>query len=77
MKRSIEEDDIYAVKNSMRSDQITEALNKLWQLELKKKHPSIIRAILKVSGLKMLIISILHSIGELLARLVLQDNILW
>lgn len=68
MKRAIEEDDIYAVTNSMRSDQNTEQFAKLWQLELKKKNPSIWRVMLKIHGFKVLTFGLLFSIGESLAR---------
>lgn len=68
LKRAIEEDDIYAVTNSMKSDQNTEAYSKQWKLELKKKNPSIFRVIFKVHGVKMLIISVLYAIGETFAR---------
>lgn len=68
LKRPIEEDDIYAVTNSMRSDQNTEAFAKLWELELKKKNPSIFRVMLKLHGFKVLTFGLLFSIGETLAR---------
>lgn len=68
LKRSIEEDDIYEVTNSMRSDQNTEAFVKLWQLELQKKNPSIFRVMFKVHGIKVLTLGLLFSIGETLAR---------
>lgn len=68
MKRAIEEDDIYAVPNDMQSDQNTEAFRKLWQMELKKKNPSILRLILKLHGFSVLTIGLLFSIGETLAR---------
>lgn len=68
MKRAIEEDDIYAVPNDMQSDRNTEAFRKLWQMELKKKNPSILRVILKLHGFGVLTIGLLFSIGETLAR---------
>ena len=68
MKRAIEEDDIYAVTNSMRSDQNTEQFAKLWELELKKKNPSIWRVMFKVHGFKVITLGLLFSIGESLAR---------
>lgn len=68
MNRAIEEDDIYAVTNSMRSDQNTEAFSKLWALELEKKNPSILRVMLKVHGFKVLTLGLLFSVGETLAR---------
>lgn len=68
MKREIQEDDIYAVTNSMKSDKNTEEYYKLWQLELKKKNPSILRVMLKVHGFKVLMFGLLFSVGETFAR---------
>lgn len=68
LNRSIEEDDIYDVTNSMRSDHNTEEFAKLWELELKKKNPSIIRVIFKIHGFNMMFYGILYSITETLAR---------
>ncbi|XP_031635556.1 multidrug resistance-associated protein 4-like [Contarinia nasturtii] len=70
MKRAIEEDDIYAVTNSMRSDTNTEAFAQLWQLELKKKKPSILRVMLKLHGFKVISLGMLFSFGETLARVI-------
>lgn len=67
-RRPIEEDDIYAVTNSMRSDKNTEEFAKLWDIELTKKNPSIFRVILKLHGLKVFTLAILFSIGETLAK---------
>lgn len=66
--RTIEENDIYAVTNSMQSDRNTQEFAKLWELELKKKKPSLLRVILKVHGLKMFLIGLLYALGEILAR---------
>lgn len=68
MKRTIEEDDIYAVTNGMRSEQITEAFSELWQLELKKRKPSVFRVVFKLHGCKMLIAGIFYAIAETFAR---------
>lgn len=68
MKRAIEEDEIYGVTNSMRSDQNTQEFSKLWDIELKKKNPSILRVMLKIHGFKVLTFGLLFSIGETLAR---------
>lgn len=68
MKRAIEEEDIYAVPNDMQSDQNTKTFRKLWQMELKKKNPSILRVIFKLHGFSVLTIGMLFSIGETLAR---------
>lgn len=68
MKRAIEEDDIFACTNSMRSDRNTEQFAKLWELELKKNNPSILRVMLKANGFKVHIIGVLFSLTETLAR---------
>lgn len=68
LKRAIEEEDIYAVANDMRSEQSTGAFTRLWNLEQLKKNPSIFRVMVKLYGLKVLPIGILYSIGETLAR---------
>lgn len=68
LKRAIDDDDIYDVSNGMKSDQITEAFSKLWQLELKRKNPSIFRVVFKLYGCKMFICGIFYAIGETLAR---------
>lgn len=68
LSREIEEDDIYTVTNSMRSDENTEAFSKLWQFELDKEKPNIFRAMLKMHGYKVIILSFFYSIGLTLAR---------
>lgn len=68
LNRGIEEDDIYSVTNGMRSDQNTQIFERLWQLELKKKNPSILRVMLKIHGFKVITLSILFSVGVVLAR---------
>lgn len=68
LSRSIEEDDVYAVTNSMQSERNTEAFDKLWQLELEKKNPSILRVMFKLHGPKVLTCGLLYSIGETLAK---------
>lgn len=62
LTREINENDIYAVTNDMRSDQITEMFAKQWQLELEKENLSILRVVWKLYGLKILTISIVCSI---------------
>lgn len=66
--REIDNSDIYAVTNGLRSDQNTEMFDKLWRLECKKKTPSLVRVILKVFGLKVFTISILFTIGSTILR---------
>lgn len=68
LKRSIEQDDIYAVTNDMRSDLNTEQFAKLWDEEVKKSNPSIFRVLFKLHLKKLLPIGILYAIGETVAR---------
>lgn len=68
LSRTIEGDDIYAVTKSMRSDQNTEKFANLWQLELKKNNPSILRVIVKVLGLEYFIFSLLFLVTETIGR---------
>lgn len=70
MRRPIEEDDICNVLNSMRSDENTTEFNKLWQQEIKKPDPSIMRVMIKIRVLKVLVLGLLFSIGETLAKYV-------
>lgn len=68
LKRPLEEDDIYAVLNGMSSERNTEAFAKEWESELKKKSPSIFRAMLRLHGYKILTIGFVFSFGETMAR---------
>lgn len=67
-KRPLEEEDIYAVTNSLRSDKNTEDFARLWDIECKKKNPNILRVILKLHGTTVFTLGILYSIGETLAK---------
>lgn len=62
--RSIEEDDIYAVKNDMQSEKNTDIYADLWNIELKKRHPSIARVIFKIHGLKSFAIGFVFAICD-------------
>lgn len=68
LKRSIQEEDIYEVTNHFRCEENTELLSQAWNEELKKKNPSIIRALFKLGGFKILLISIIYSVGDTAAR---------
>lgn len=66
--RTIEDDDIYAVPNSMRIDRNTKEYAKLWQLELKKENPSIFRVMFKLNLFKVFGFSLWCAIIETIAR---------
>lgn len=68
LKRGIEEDDIYEVKKDMRSDLNTEAFEKLWKEELKKKKPSLFRIMFKLYLWKVLLAGFLFAIGMTLSK---------
>lgn len=68
LKRSIEEDDICEVANSMRSDANTENFAKAWDEELKKKDPSILRVMYKLHGFKVIFVGFLYSVADTIAR---------
>lgn len=68
LKRSLVDDDIYEVLHGMRSDLNTENYAKVWDEELKKPNPSMLRVIFKLHGLKVVIIGFLFSIAETIAR---------
>lgn len=62
--RAIEEDDIYDVTCGMRSEQCTDEYAKLWDFELKKPNPNIVRVIFRVHGYKSLAIGLLFAICD-------------
>lgn len=68
LKRPLEEDEIYEVKDGLRSDKNTQALCDLWDEELLRKNPSIIRAMYRLNGLKLLVWGLLFCIAETGAR---------
>lgn len=68
LRRAIQEDDIYAVKNDMRSDSNTEAFAKLWETECKKRNPSLFRILLKMYLLKVFIVGFFLAILQTAVR---------
>lgn len=68
LHRSIEEDDIYEVNNDMKSESNTEAFAKLWELECKKKEPSLFRVMFKMYLYKVLPVGFLFAVAETIAR---------
>lgn len=68
LRREINEDDIYGVTNEMQSDKNAEAFEKQWQLELKKKCPSLLRAIINLYGFKVITISTICAIVHAIVR---------
>lgn len=68
LKHAIEEDDIYAVTNDMKSHENSVAFSKLWESELKKKNPSLFNAMLKFHGFTIFILGILYALCEAFAK---------
>lgn len=68
LKRSIEDSDIYGVRNDMQSESNTEAFAEAWEIESKKPNPSIFRVMFRLHGFKILTIGILFSLGETMAK---------
>lgn len=68
LQRAIQADDIYAVKNDMRSDLNTEAFAKLWESECKTQNPSLFRIMLKMYLLKVFLIGFLLAICQTVVR---------
>lgn len=68
VSRIIEENDVYAVTNSMRSDQNTERFAQLWKLEMRKEKPSIFRVITKVFGLEFFCLMMLNLLSGWIGR---------
>lgn len=66
LKRAIEEDEIYEVTDRLRSERNTGVFANAWQLELKKKNPSMWRVMLKIHGCKVFSVSILFTIADTL-----------
>lgn len=64
LKRTIEEDDIYAVESDMQSELHTEAFAKSWELECKKENPSLLRIMLKTYLYKVLPVGFLFAACE-------------
>lgn len=70
LKRAIQEDDIYAVTEHMESARNTQTYTRLWNLELEKQKPSILRVIFKIHLHKLMIYGALFAIIETLVRYV-------
>lgn len=68
LKRAIQEDDIYAVTEHMESARSTQSYTRLWELELEKEKPSILRVIFKMHLHKLMIYGSLFALGETLVK---------
>lgn len=72
--RAIEEHEIYQTKNEMKSEQITRELNGYWCSELSKESPSLLRAMLRLYGLKLFSLSVMLSFSGVGIRCVIKGE---
>lgn len=70
MKGSIPPEEIYKPKLELESKNITSKFVELWAEELNKKHPKVLRVILKIYGFPLILFGILFSIVETTMRYV-------
>ncbi|CRK87082.1 CLUMA_CG000826, isoform A [Clunio marinus] len=68
LKQQITEDDIYQTLKSHESKRIGDRFTNLWEEELKKKHPSVLRMFYKAYGLPVLLVGLSFSICETINR---------
>lgn len=68
LKRPLIEDDIYEVTNSLKSDKNTREFAQLWEEELKKPSPSILRVMLKLHGFSIIFWGLAYSVFDSFAR---------
>lgn len=66
LKRGIRDDEIYEVTDRLRSERNTDVFAKAWESELKRKSPSMWRAMRKLYGCEVFSISILFTIADTL-----------
>lgn len=73
LKRSLHEDDIYRVTEHMESAKNTETYTKLWNEELQKQNPSILRVIFKLHLHKLMFFASLFALFETIVRYVCNE----
>lgn len=66
-ERELNEDDMYAATDGMRSAQNTDAFAREWQIELEKTDPSVVRVIFRLYGFKALSLTFLYAVGSTIA----------
>lgn len=66
LKRGIEDDEIYEVTDTLRSERNTAVFAEAWESELKRKNPSMWRVMLKIYGFNVFSVSILFTIADTL-----------
>lgn len=70
LKRTIKEEDIYETLKQHESDKIAELFTKLWEQELEKKNPSVLRMFYNAYGFPVILSGFIFSIVETLNRCV-------
>lgn len=68
LKRPLIEEDIFEVTNSLKSDKNTKEFADLWEEELKKPSPSVLRVMLKLHGFNVIFWGFVFSVFDTIAR---------
>lgn len=68
MKRPIEESDVYALSTSFESKVISNKFSKLWDDELQRQKPSMIRLFLRYCGCPVFFVGQLYANTETIAK---------
>lgn len=70
MRGEINQDEIYENKKNLNAKKTTETFDRYWQEELKRKHPSVLRFLLREYGCPVLFWGLAFSFTETLARVI-------
>lgn len=65
LSRQVTDDDMYACVKHQKSENISLRFQLLWDHELTKEKPSLMRVIMKIYGFKVILVGILFSLVEL------------
>lgn len=65
LSRQVKEDDMYTCVKRQKSENVSQKFQMLWEEELTKPKPSLMRVIMKIYGYKVIFVGILFSIIEL------------
>lgn len=68
LTRTITDEDVYETLKDHECDKIAEKFDKLWQDELKRKEPSVLRMFCRAYGLPVLLVGLSFSLVETLNR---------
>lgn len=65
LNRQVKEEDMYECVRSQKSEVISANFQLLWELEMSKAKPSLLKVIMKIYGAKVILVGALFSIIEL------------